>query len=201
VTIRAVLFDLDDVVRHFDPYDDVESAYGLPPGTLGATVFAADLLEPTVTGAWTYEQWIEAIGDRLAGQFGEAARPAATAFSTVPATVDAEVLELVAGLRGRYTVALLTNGTTRVEEELRTLRIDDRFDHVFNSARIGYAKPDRRVFEHAVGVLGYRPHECVFTDDSALKLAGAHEIGMHAVHFTGVETLVAELQRLGVTTS
>jgi glucose-1-phosphatase len=201
VTIRAVVFDLDDVVRHFDPCDDVEATYGLAAGTLTATAFEPDLIDPTVTGARTYEQWIEAVGDRLAQRHGDDARPAAAAFGALPATVDPDVLDLVRRLREHYTVALLTNGTTRVEQELRALRLDDRFDHVFNSARIGYAKPDVRVFEHVVAALGYRPAECVFTDDSERKLAGAHEIGMYAVHFTGVDALVAELQQLGVTTS
>ncbi len=68
------------------------------------------------------------------------------------------------------------------------------FDHFFNSARIGYAKPDRRVFEHVAEHLAVAPQHCAFTDDSEAKLAGAVEIGMATHHYQGVAPLRAWLR-------
>ena len=39
--------------------------------------------------------------------------------------------------------------------------------------------------------------QCVFIDDSAKNIAGARGIGMQGVHFTGPETLAAELRAMG----
>ena len=194
MTIKAVIFDLDGVVRHFAPCDTIETQHALAPGIVTATAFESDLLEPTITGRWSHEEWVVAIGDRLAQRHGEGARAAARAFVSLPTRVDDAVLALVDRLRANHTVALLTNGTTRVEDELRTARIDEHFDHVFNSARIGYAKPDVRVFEHAMSVIGCAPQACVFIDDSESKLAGAHQLGIRTVHFTGLEPLVTQLR-------
>ena len=196
--IRAVIFDLDGVVRHFPPCDTIEQQYGLPFGTLTSLPFEPDLIDPTVTGMWSYEEWITSIGDRLAERYGPSARAATEAFASFTATVDRPVVDVALRLRPNCTTAILTNGTTRVEQELRALGVDADFDRVFNSAQIGYAKPDTRVFQFVLDTLGYAAPECVFIDDSQAKLAGAAMLGMRTVHFTGVHPLVSQLCAFGV---
>jgi putative hydrolase of the HAD superfamily len=196
--IRAVIFDLDGVVRTFPPCDVMEQQHGLPLGTLTSLPFETDLLNPTVTGAWSYEEWITAIGDRLADRYGPSARAAARSFASFVPTVDREVVDLALRLRTNYTTAILTNGTTRVEQELRALGIDADFDYVFNSARIGYAKPDVRAYRYAVAALGYSASECVYIDDSEAKLPGAADVGLQTVHFTGIDPLRSQLAAFGL---
>jgi glucose-1-phosphatase len=192
--IRAVLFDLDDVVRYFEPCDIIERQFALPLGSLTAIAFRPDLLDPTVLGKQTHAEWIAGIGAALAAEYGEAARGAADVFAVHPSHVDNDVVGLVGRLRGSYRVALVTNGTDRVEAELAALGIDGDFDAIFNSARIGFAKPDRRIFEHVAAALDVDPTACVFIDDSPGKLEGARVIGMRVVHFTGYDALVEELR-------
>ena len=71
----AYVFDLDGVVRDFAPGDQnpvIEAALNLPPGTVAATAFrpdliaqsvkhGPDLLEPTITGQQTFDEWYAAI--------------------------------------------------------------------------------------------------------------------------------------------
>ena len=96
------------------------------------------------------------------------------------------------------TTAVLTNGTDTIRVEVETQGIACRVDHVFNSAEIGHAKPDARVFTHVLGALGLTGPEVFFTDDSPPKLAGAVEVGMHTHAFVGRDDLRQELVRLGV---
>lgn len=196
--IRAVLFDLDDVLRHFEPCDAIETEYGIPLGGLSDAAFDASVLDDAVTGRATYDEWIDAIGDLLVARYGERARGAAKAFSQLPDHVDEDVLAIARRARQTCTTAILTNGTTRVESECERLGLTREFDHLFNSTRIGYAKPDRRVFEHVLSALALVGPECVFTDDNARKLTGAREVGMHVVHFTGADVLAGDLRALGV---
>jgi putative hydrolase of the HAD superfamily len=192
VTIRAVVFDLDGVVRHFEPETAIEERFGLPSGALYRTAFLPELLDATVTGEQAYDDWIAGIGDALAQTHGEHTRAAALAFSQLAATVDTDIVDLMRRLRANgYVVAILTNGTTRVEAEVEALGIDREVDHLFNSARIGYAKPDPRVFAHVLATLGIAADECVFTDDSPPKCEGARTVGMHVVDYTNA----AELER------
>ena len=195
MNIRAVVFDLDGVVRHFEPEAEIEARYGLPAGALYATAFRPELLDATVIGERAYDDWIAGIAETLARTHGEHTREAAVAFSQLGATVDELIVDLMRRLRRNdYVVAILTNGTTRVEAEVESLGIDREVDHLFNSARIGYAKPDPRVFEHVLTTLGIAAHECVFTDDSPPKCAGARAVGMHVVDYTNAADLERALR-------
>jgi putative hydrolase of the HAD superfamily len=77
-------------------------------------------------------------------------------------------------------VALLTNGTDTTAGEIDDLRLGNMFDAVFNSADIGFAKPDRRIFEHACHALGTHPSNVLFIDDSLANVNAAAEIGITA---------------------
>jgi HAD superfamily hydrolase (TIGR01509 family) len=194
--IRAVVFDLDGVVRHFRPIDGIAAEHGLTADQLLAVAFRT--VGPALVGAATFEDWIDQIGAALARDHGEPARGAAARFATVPSDVDPAVVALARRLRATCTTAILTNGTTRVEQEVEDLRVDGAFDHLFNTARIGHAKPDPRAFRHVLDALAIRADECAFTDDTEAKLAGAIELGIHNHHFTGIDALIAWLRTLGV---
>ncbi len=183
--VRAVIFDLDGVIRHFAPSLPIDAEHALAPGTVESTAFETDLVIPAITGAITHQDWFDQIETRLIARHGSSAAGAAMKFAELPAIADSELLALSDALRSNgYITAVLTNGTTRVEAESERLGITEHFDYFFNSARIGYAKPDRRVFEHAVAALGMQSFEVAFTDDSEYKLSGAIEIGIHTHQFT-----------------
>lgn len=193
--VEAVLLDLDGVVRHFDAAFllAVEAEHGLAEGTILAAAFAPALLDDVTCGRITKDAWIATVGTEVG------APEAAAAWGRSPATVDADVLAVVDELRAAgVTVGLLTNGTDTVPDELAALGIADRFDHLFNSAVIGFAKPDRRVFAAACEVLDLPPGRVAFTDDSPAKLVGAHELGMPVAPFVDAGGLRAFVVGLGL---
>ena len=197
--IRAVIFDLDGVIRHFAPSTPIDIAHGLVPGTVEATAFEPDVLALVTTGAITHDVWFDTVEARLIERHGTKALGAAAAFATLPLRVDQAVLVLSDQLRAMgILTAVLTNGTTRVEAEVAAHNIPEHFDGFFNSARIGFAKPDRRAFEHVATTLGIPPTECAFTDDSAYKMTGAAELGMHTHHYVGEAECKTWIRALGV---
>jgi epoxide hydrolase-like predicted phosphatase len=72
------------------------------------------------------------------------------------------------------------------------------FDDIINSARVGLAKPDPRIFALAAERLGVAPGECVFIDDLARNVQAAADADMHAVHYTSYPQLLDDLRGLGV---
>src|SRR5919112_1058345 len=64
---RALLLDLDGVLRRWDPGvpASVETSYGLPPGTLLGTAMQWDLYRPAVAGELTDAEWMAAVAGRL----------------------------------------------------------------------------------------------------------------------------------------
>ncbi|MFJ3382045.1 HAD-IA family hydrolase [Curtobacterium sp. NPDC090217] len=93
---------------------------------------------------------------------------------------------------------MLTNGTDAVPDEVASFGLLDHVDAVFNSADIGFVKPDVRAFRHVLDALDLDGSEVFFTDDSERKLTGAAELGMATHHFTGVDGLRTALSAQGV---
>ncbi|UPL10318.1 HAD family hydrolase [Microbacterium sufflavum] len=194
--IRAVLFDLDGVIRHFDHDPGLEARYTLPDGTIARTAFAAPLIDAVTTGRLTREEWITRVGEMI----GSA--PAAREWGRTPFAADLDMLALVDGLRSRgVTCAILTNGTDTITAELRDSGIGKHFDRVFNSAEIGHAKPDIRAFRHVAAVLSVPPEEILFIDDSPSKLRGAQDLGMSTHAFTSVTAVRTALTDAGLPVS
>lgn len=193
--IKAVLFDLDGVVRHFDPghVAAIEARHGIAGGLIQKRAFSSPLLQQVTTGKMRRSQWIEVVGQCIG------ARAAAEEWGRQVPRVDHEVMLLVDALRNRgYVVAVLTNGTDTIAEEMRALGLDDRFDAIFNTATIGYAKPEPRAFRRVLEALDLHADEVFFTDDSARNAAGAGELGMPTHPFRGVSELRAALTVAGV---
>lgn len=189
--IRAVLFDLDGVVRHFDPENvaRIERQHGLTAGAIEAVAFAPHLLEQVTTGRISRLEWVRLIGIEI----GNA--DAAEDWGRQPFRADQQVLGLVDELRAHgIRTAILTNGTDTIPAELASLDLADRFEAVFNSAEIGCTKPDVRAFQHVLDRMQLAPAEVFFTDDSASKLVGATTLGMPTHHFAGVDTLRTALR-------
>lgn len=189
--IRAVLFDLDGVIRHFDPENSAatELRHGVDAGAIARFAFSSPVIEQVTTGRITRRQWVEQIGADIGNAH------AADEWSRYPAVVDPEMIALADDVRSLgYATAILTNGTDTIAEEAAELGLTDHFDPIFNSADIGFAKPDSRVFEHVLLELGITGTEVFFTDDSADKLVGAQALGFETHLFRGVPGLRAALR-------
>ncbi len=79
------------------------------------------------------------------------------------------------------------------------IAVDYLFELIVNSARVGVAKPDPRIFRLAAAQMGVEPPACVHIDDTRRNVLGAREAGFHAIHYRGhLPSLVSELQRLGM---
>ena len=183
---RTVVFDLDGVIRHFDPEHphEIEARFEIPPGTLVATAFAPEHLLPAITGEITRADWINQVGDRIGSV------QAAREWLSHPGTIDSEMVEFIDQLwaDGRR-VALLTNGTSTIAQELDEHDLAGHFDVVFNSAEIGYAKPDQRVYAEVCRRLGVTPDQVFFTDDSQRNVDAAIEFGIDAHLFSSLSQL------------
>jgi putative hydrolase of the HAD superfamily len=191
VPFDAVLCDLDGVLRHWDTPDMAafDLAYGLPAGTLATAAFAR--LPPALTGEHTDESWRAAVAADLTGACGTAARARALVaeWAAGAGRIDPVVAELLTRARRRVPVVLVTNATTRLEADLAALGVADLADAVVNSARVGVAKPDPRIYDIAAARAGVPARRCLFVDDRAENIATARALGMTVVHFAEPEDL------------
>lgn len=190
--IRAALFDLDGVIRQYDPAHPAGlcRSYGLPDDAVSVIAFEAATLGAAVAEQATFEDWRDAVADEVSRRHGLDGRAIAEEFFRIDAaTIDGEVLSIVREVRARVPVGLLTNATSRLLVELAHFGLDREVDVVCNSWDLGVAKPAPAIFAMAAERMGVATSECFFTDDRIENVEAAREAGMVAHHFVDATAL------------
>lgn len=94
------------------------------------------------------------------------------------------VYETLDGLAGSgYRMSVISNADGRVREGFEALGLAGYFEEIFDSHIVGYAKPDARLFEHAMATVDVPAAECLYVGDLYyVDILGANGAGMAAVH-------------------
>ena len=109
------------------------------------------------------------------------------------------VAALLHELKGRYPLLLLSN-TNEMHfdyciERFPVLQLPDDF---VLSYKLGFRKPDPRIFREAVRRSGLQAADCVYVDDIAEFAEAATAQGLRAAQYVSPEQLRADLAEFGV---
>jgi 2-haloalkanoic acid dehalogenase type II len=117
----------------------------------------------------------EALAQRLARRFDELRVERVEFFP--------DALPVLQQLRGRYRMAIITNGFAEThEQKIARLELERFFDSVILAGELQMAKPDPAVFLHAMEMLNVGPEVSVMVGDRYDRdIEGAHAAGMRAV--------------------
>jgi putative hydrolase of the HAD superfamily len=201
MTIQAVLFDYGGVIGRLDRDEmaRLEDKYGLPSGGFWHALFEIPEWHEVEVGRSSEREWLRGALDKLYELAGRPIPGIRQDWHHIWKGIDEEVVSLARKLRPRYKVGMISNATKNLEEVLENHHgIMDLFDVVINSARVGMAKPDARIYHLAADTLGVPVSACVFTDDLAHNIEGARAAGMQAFPFRGAADLERQLRALGV---
>jgi putative hydrolase of the HAD superfamily len=191
---RALLIDLDGVLRRFDPAHGarVEVAHGLPAGLLAASAFAPERLRPAITGRVSHAAWMAGVAEAVAAVTGDP-RSAQAAVAEWRANRGAVVPEALAAVRevraAGVPVALATNATDILDTDLDLLGLASEVDVVVNSSTVGHAKPSPDFFAVCCESVGVEARQCLFVDDDDRNVRGARAAGLAAFRYTSPEDL------------
>jgi putative hydrolase of the HAD superfamily len=99
----------------------------------------------------------------------------------------------------KYFMATINNES----RELNDYRIEKfglcRIFQLFvSSCFVGLRKPERDIYRLALEITQIPAEQCSFIDDRALNLECAKQMGMHTIEMKGLESLRAQLAKLGV---
>lgn len=187
---RWILFDADDTLFHFDAFQGLRR------------MFADHAVDFTEADYAQYQElnrplWVAYQEGRIG-----AAELQTTRFDGwsrrlgVPATelnksfllAMAEICTLLPGARalvdalaGRVRMGVITNGFTALQRaRLRRTGLADRFDLLVISEEVGVAKPDVRIFEHALERMGQPSREQVLMvgDNPHSDIRGGLDAGL-----------------------
>ncbi|MFE0777252.1 HAD family hydrolase [Streptomyces sp. NPDC058861] len=208
MTIRAVLWDIDDTIFDYATADTAGmrghlAAEGLLDG-FGTVEAALDRWRELTVLHWRrFEReggdFLDQRRDRVRDFLG---RPEFTsaeadawfdryvvhyeaAWALFPDTVP--VLDLLAR---DYRHAVLSNSSIRNQErKLRVLGVRDRFEAVLCAAELGVAKPAPEAFHAACTALGLPPHQVAYVGDQPdIDARGAVEAGLMGVWLDRADT-------------
>jgi putative hydrolase of the HAD superfamily len=200
--LDALIVDLDGVIRHWDMphFQETARSFGIEPEDFAAIAFRTELLDAGMVGSITFEEWADEIGSVAAARHGCDAGAVSAAFQSLKWRIDWEVVELLREVRaaGRVKLALFSNASTKLEEDLESVDLHVEFDVIFNSARLRVAKPDPDAFRTVAALLEVEPECCLFVDDTVPNVEGAREANMHAEVFVGIAPLRSLLERAGL---
>lgn len=199
MSVRAVLFDLGGVVLEspMAVIAEHEAEAGAPPGFINRVVADAG-----PSGAWArHEQGrirLDAFAEAFEAECAERghavdARKLLKSINQA-AVVRPVMLQAVTTLRAAgYLVGALTNNWLDFGpgESLSA-----HFDVFVESAREGVNKPDRRIYEIALGRLGVDARHVVFLDDVGRNLKTAALMGMLTIRVDTPEAALDELSTL-----
>jgi epoxide hydrolase-like predicted phosphatase len=196
--IRAVVFDIGGVLE-IDPDLGVipmwENRLGLSAGDLGERM--RDAFAAGSIGTITEDDVHQALRDRLGLDEQQAAAFMADIWRQYLGTPNTQLIEYARLLRPRYRTGILSNSFVGArEKEQAAYGFEDLVDDIVYSHEAGMSKPDPRIYALACARLGVRPDETVFVDDTDYCVAGAREVGMHAVRYLDNTQVIHEIEVL-----
>ena len=190
----ALLVDFDGVLRSYEKRvpGPLETANGLNEGEILAIASDPALLIPAILGRVSRAGWLTDIAVALADRVGglDPAEKLVADWDTYRGEIGPEVLETIELLRASgVPVALCTNATDDLREDLERFGLADAFDAVVSSAEIGYVKPMPEFYRAACDAVDTAPGLCLLVDDTVRNVAGARAAGLLGYRYTGVGDL------------
>ena len=197
VKSRLIFCDFDGVIRHWDNSTlfEYEEELGLQKGMTFRHAFRADLLAPAITGEVSDEVWRGRVEQSLSAEIGaqDAAR-LIELWNSSGYQIDQTIIEYFRQSLPKYKLALVTNATSRLDQDLSTIGLIGTFDFVINSADLGVAKPDHGYYQKAIKITDADVTHSIFIDDSQKNVTAAEQVGLVAFYFEGIEQLKKEIQ-------
>jgi putative hydrolase of the HAD superfamily len=198
--IKAVLFDLGNVLVGFDfarGYQAIESVSSYRAQDIPQRISASGLVPPYERGELSSEEFFERLSDVLGlhTSYKQFCELWTTIFLPDPLVPE----ELLAGLRRRYRMVLVSN-TNDIHFRMiqASYKLIGHFDALVLSYKVGAMKPAGRIYEEAIRQASCEPRECFYTDDVADFVQEARRHGLDAVQFRGPEQLEQDLRSRGL---
>jgi putative hydrolase of the HAD superfamily len=202
IKISAVLFDYGMVLSNV-PEDaawrQLEHVLGAGQETFQAAYWKyRDAYDRGTLSAQTY--WQSVARDLHKPADPEVIRALIDADTNVWTQPNVEMMEWAARLnRAGIKTGILSNIGDAMELGVRGRfpALDDFTHHTF-SHRLGIAKPDAAIYQHAVEGLGVPADQILFVDDREENILAARAAGMVAVPYTGHVEFVEEMERMSL---
>jgi HAD superfamily hydrolase (TIGR01509 family) len=201
-TIKAMIFDLGNVVIKFDP-NILDAEYRkyckAREGAFVEYLLDSDNINKYMEGKLSSSRFYSKTKRmfRMDIKYGEFYGIWNAMFTSYP-----EMEEIIRKLKENYPqikLILLSNTNevhyNFVKEEYKVL---DLFDGHLLSHEFGKQKPHPEIYKEAMRMAGTIPRDTFYTDDREDLIEAARIMGIKAYQFTGHEGLIKQLSKFGI---
>jgi len=124
---------------------------------------------------------------------------------SISGDIRPQMVEALRRCKKHFRVACITNNMksgegpsmARSPDKAKTVtEVMTLFEHVFESSRLGWRKPDPRIYRHACDQLGVAPEHCIYLDDLGINLKPARAMGMRTIKVGDPDVAIAELEAM-----
>jgi putative hydrolase of the HAD superfamily len=127
------------------------------------------------------------------------------ALRSISGDIRPQMVEALRRCKQHFRVACITNnmksgegpGMARSPDKAKAVaEVMTLFEHVFESSRLGWRKPDPRIYRHACDQLSVAPEHCIYLDDLGINLKPARAMGMRTIKVGDPDVAIAELEAM-----
>jgi putative hydrolase of the HAD superfamily len=126
-------------------------------------------------------------------------------LKAISGDIRPQMVEALRRCKASFRVACITNnmkhgegpGMARSPERAAAVaEVMTLFEHVVESSKLGFRKPDPRIYRHACELIGVPPERCVYLDDLGINLKPAKALGMRTIKVGDPDIAIAELEAI-----
>ena len=204
----AVLWDFGGVIltSPFEAFRRYEREAGLPEDFIrGLNARNAD------ANAWAKMERSEVSLDEFVALFESEALARGhkldgwRVLQALSGDIRPQMVEALRRCKAAFRVACITNNMKHGEgpgmmrspdKAVAVAEIMALFECVVESSKLGWRKPDPRIYRHACELLGVAPERCVYLDDLGINLKPARAMGMRTIKVGDPDIAIAELEAM-----
>lgn len=209
---KAVLWDFGGVITTspFEAFNRFEEANNLPRDVIRSI----NATNPE-TNAWAQLESSEISLDEFDDKFAGEARAKGheirgkQVLDLLSGELRPEMVQALTIIKESLRIGCITNnvksgkgpGMARSAAKARSIEdVMQLFDVVIESSKVGFRKPDPRIYALACEQMSINPQEAVFLDDLGINLKPARELGMTTIKVLTAEQALTDLEaHLGFT--
>ena len=202
----AVLWDFGGVIltSPFEAFRNYEREAGLPEDFIRRL----NARNPD-TNAWAKMERSEVSLEGFVALFEEEAREQGhkvdgwRILQSLSGDIRPQMVEALRRCQQAFRIACITNnmksgegpGMSRSADKAKAVaEIMALFEHVVESSKLGWRKPDPRIYRHTCDLLGVPPERCVYLDDLGINLKPARAMGMRTIKVGDPDQAIGELE-------
>lgn len=184
--IKAIIFDFYGVIQG-DPYN-----IWLSRNKLSRSGEYSQLARQVDKGEIDRPKFLEGLSKTIGREV-----TAEELYGNIP-SIDIEIIELIAKLKIKYQIGLLSNASATLRVKLDSMGLATLFDDITASSETGFAKPETEIFKISLDNLGVEASQAIFIDDSLNNIEAAELLGIKSIHYKDPASLKDTMRKLGL---